>query len=95
METVSGVTFRVLMTMITSVLGEDPSLYASIQTHLPELPILQSRFIEKAYEWAELIKNQNTPGLINRLEELSQQFTRVNPGQGSAYTDMYNIAEGR
>ncbi len=93
METVSGVTFRVLMTMISSVLGEDPSLYASIQTHLPDLPVLQRRFIEKASEWADLVKHQNTPGLVSRLETLSQQLIRGDPEQGSAYTNMYNIAE--
>jgi len=94
METVSGVTFRVLMTMISSVLGEDPSLYASIQTHLPELPLLQRTFIEKASEWAVLVERQNTPGLVSRLEALSQKLNRAGPGQGSAYSDMYNIAEG-
>jgi len=95
METVSGVTFRVLMTMISSVFGEDPSLYASIQTHLPDLPILQHRFIEKASEWADLVKQQNTPGLVNKLEALSRQLSGGNPGQDSAYSAMYNIAERR
>ncbi len=48
MELASGVTFRVLMTLVASVLSEDPSLYASIQTRLPEFPGIHNEFVDKA-----------------------------------------------
>jgi prephenate dehydrogenase len=48
MELVSGVTFRVLMTLVASVLSEDPSLYASIQTHLPDMASIEGDFVSKA-----------------------------------------------
>jgi prephenate dehydrogenase len=95
MEMVSGVTFRVLMTMIVSVLGEDPSLYASIQTHLPDLPFLEGIFVARASEWAELVKQKDNAELIRRMTTLTQKLARMTPAPGSAYRNMYNIAEGR
>ena len=95
MEMVSGVTFRVLMTMISSVLSEDPSLYASIQTHLPELPLLQGIFVDRASEWAELVKQKDDAELVRRMKVLSQKLAQMAPVPGTAYRDMYNIAECR
>ncbi len=93
MEMVSGVTFRVLMTMVSSVLGEDPSLYASIQTHLPELPNLQRSFIEKASEWGELVQQKNSGELTARMTALTQKLALIAPETGTAYKEMYNIAK--
>ncbi len=40
MENISGVTFKALLTLVESVLNEDPALYADIQMHLPPLPAI-------------------------------------------------------
>jgi prephenate dehydrogenase len=93
MELASGVTFRVLLTLVASVLGEDPSLYASIQTHLPELPAIQKDFIEKASQWAELVKQKDSAGFVQRMTELRHKLEQSTPGGGQAYHDMYRIAE--
>ena len=95
MKLASGVTFRVLMTLVASVLGEDPSLYASIQTNLPDLPAIESEFINKASQWAELVKQKDSPEFIRRMTELHNKLEQITSGDGKAYRDMYRIAEGR
>ncbi len=94
-EIASGVTFRVLMTLVTSVLDEDPSLYASIQTHLPELPAIQDAFIDKATQWAEMVKQKDSPEFVRRMTELKKKLEKRICGDGQAYRDMYRIAGGR
>ena len=95
MQLASGVTFRVLMTLVASVLGEDPSLYASIQTNLPDLPAIEAEFINKASQWAELVKQKDSPEFIRRMTELHEKLEQITSGDGKAYRDMYRIAEGR
>ena len=95
MELASGVTFRVLMTLVASVLSEDPSLYASIQTNLPELPTIEADFINKASLWAELVKRKDNPEFIRRMSDLSKRLEQILPGENQAYRDMYRIARGR
>jgi prephenate dehydrogenase len=95
MELASGVTFRVLTTLVASVLNEDPSLYASIQTTLPELPHIEAEFIARASQWAELVKQKDSGEFIRRMAELRNKLETTLPGENQAYRDMYRIAEGR
>jgi prephenate dehydrogenase len=95
MKLASGVTFRVLMTLVASVLGEDPSLYASIQNNLPDLPAIEAEFINKASQWAELVKQKDSLEFIRRMTELHEKLEQITSGDGKAYQDMYRIAEGR
>jgi prephenate dehydrogenase len=93
MEIASGITFRVLMTLIASVLGEDPSLYAAIQTSLPELPSFESAFIGKASEWAELVKNKDSAEFTARMSDLRDKLGRISLTPGEAYRNMYRITD--
>lgn len=97
MELASGVTFRVLMTLVASVLNEDPSLYASIQTNLPELPVIEAEFIKKASQWAELVKQKDSPEFIRRMADLHNKLEQAANENKSkqAYRDMYRIAGER
>jgi prephenate dehydrogenase len=93
MEIASGITFRVLMTLVASVLGEDPSLYAAIQTSLPELPAFEESFINKASEWAKLVKNKESAEFTSRMSELRAKLGRISLAPGEAYRNMYRITD--
>ncbi len=93
MEIASGITFRVLMTLIASVLGEDPALYAAIQTNLPDLPAFESDFINKASQWAELVKQKDSAGFTRRMSDLRSKLGRISLTPGEAYRDMYRITD--
>jgi prephenate dehydrogenase len=92
LEMASGVTFRLLKTMVGSVLGEDPELYASIQASLPDLPKLEQDFISRASLWAELVEKKDAAEFARRMAELKRKLENNSGDSKSAYTDMYRIA---
>lgn len=94
METVSGITYRLLLTLVESVLSEDPELYASLQMNLPGLPQAQQLFQETAKSWADLVKNGEKAEFIHRMSAIKRQLEQDNPNFGEAYKNMYKIAEG-
>jgi len=67
---VGGPTFRALLTLVESVLREDPALYSAIQMHLPALPDLEQGFVAKAQWWAELVAKRDAAGFQDRMSSL-------------------------
>ena len=94
MEAIGGITYKVLVTLVESVLTEDPELYASLQMNLPRLPEIQQRFQETAGVWAELVRRQDRPEFIRRMKALRGKLEEGNPDFGKAYDNMYKITEG-
>jgi len=91
MQPLSSVTFRLLMTLVGSVISEDPSLYASIQTHLTELPELEKDFISRAQEWADLVVNKDSTTFAERMAELKPLLSKWAPDSEKSYRNMYRI----
>ena len=94
MEAISGMTYRVLLTLVESVISEDPELYASLQMNLPRLPDIQERFQKSAKTWAELVKRKDRQEFIKRMKAIRAKLEENNPDFGKAYDNMYKIAEG-
>ncbi len=90
----SGITYRVLLTLIESVLSEDPALYASLQMNLPGVSQLEQIFQGKAQEWADLVRNKEQAKFAGRMQELKEKLAKESPDFGKAYENMYRIAEG-
>ena len=93
MEAVSGLTFKALLTLIESVLSEDPSLYASIQTHLPTLPAMQADFVTRAGIWADMVKSGDEKAFIKRMSALKGRLGELALDTGKAYDNMYKLAD--
>ena len=91
MEAVSGITYRVLLTLVESVLSEDPELYASLQINMPGLAQKQELFQEAARRWAEMVKNGDSRQFISRMTALKEQLQKENPEFGKSYQKMYRI----
>lgn len=91
MEAVSGVTFKALLTLIESVLNEDPALYASIQMHLPPLSGMQDTLIEKAREWQGYVKTADRAAFIERMTELKTQLADLELDSAQAYGRLYRL----
>jgi len=94
MKAAGGITFKVLLTLIESVVSEDPELYAAIQLSLNSLPDLEKRFEEKACEWAEMVRNGDKKQFVDRMQALQKVFEK-NADFGKSYEDMYKLAEKR
>ena len=91
METVSGVTFKALLTLIESVLNEDPALYAAIQMHLPPLADMQETLIEKARQWQGYVKTADRTAFIERMTELKTQLAELELDSAQAYGRLYRL----
>ena len=91
---VAGTTYRVLLTLVASVLSEDPELYASLQMNLPRAAEWEKRFQSQAGEWADLVAAKDRAGFARRMKALKESLQRDVPDFGQAYQNMYRIVEG-
>jgi prephenate dehydrogenase len=93
MKAVGGSTYRVLTTLVESVISEDPELYAALQMYLPRLSEIEGKFQENAGKWAELVRNRDRQGFMANMTELKKKFAAKNSNFGQAYENMYKIME--
>jgi len=93
MEAIGGITYKVLLTLVESVISEDPELYASLQMNLPGLPDFQERFQQSCREWADLVKQKDRQQFIHRMKAIREKLESNNPDFGKAYDNMYRISE--
>ena len=94
METSGSSTYKVLLTLIESVLSEDPELYASLQMNFPHVADYEQLFGEKAGEWAQLVAGKDRAGFVRRMQELKQRLEKIAPDFEKSYEKMYRIVEG-
>jgi len=94
MEAIGGITYKVLLTLVESVISEDPEFYASMQMNLPNLPQIQKRFQKSCQDWADLVKQKDRQEFVRRMKALRRSFEANNPDFGKAYDNMYKIVEG-
>lgn len=92
MEQVGGVTFKALLTLVASVLSEDPALYASIQMHLP-LEALEAGFQQQAADWADTVKRHDRQGFIQRMSALHQKLEQLDLDSDQAYRNLYRLVD--
>jgi len=88
---ISGVTYKVLLTLVESVISEDPELYASLQMSLPNMMEIEKLFQQRVKTWADLVKNKDRQEFIKRMSALRSRFEEGNPDFGKAYENMYKI----
>ena len=94
METIGGITYKVLLTLVESVILEDAEFYASLQMSLPNLPQIQRSFQKSCQEWADLVEKKDRREFAKRMEAIRGKFEANNPDFGKAYDNMYKIAQG-
>ncbi len=93
-EAIGGITYKVLLTLVESVLSEDPELYASLQMNLPDITEIEKLFQRKAKVWADLVKNKDRQKFVQQMKILRDKLEKGNPDFGRAYQNMYRIVEG-
>jgi len=94
MEAISGITYKVLLTLVESVISEDPELYASLQMSLPNMMEIEKLFQRRVKTWVDLVENKDKQKFVERMNALKSRFEKVNPNFGKAYENMYKIVEG-
>jgi prephenate dehydrogenase len=94
MDAAGSSTYKVLLTLVESVLSEDPDLYASIQMSLPRVTHYERQFGEKTAAWADLVARGDRAGFARRMRGLKNKLAKAAPDFETAYEKMYRLIEG-
>jgi len=94
MATSGSSTYKVLLTLIESVLSEDPELYASLQMNFPRVTDYEQLFRDKTGEWADLVAGKDRQEFVRSMEALKSRLEKVAPDFVKSYEKMYRIVEG-
>lgn len=92
-KNVAGTTFRMLFTLAEVAALETPELFNSLQLNLPKIAELENMFIEKAYEWLELIRKKDSIAITAKMKQLKSKLKRKNANYESSYKAMYKMLE--
>lgn len=95
MEAIGGITYKVLLTLVESVISEDPGLYASLQMSLPNMMEIEKLFQGRVKTWVDLVADRDKQKFAEKMADLKSRFEQANPDFGQAYENMYRIVEGR
>jgi prephenate dehydrogenase len=93
LKDIGGSTYRVLTTLVESVVSEDPELYASLQMRLPYVQEMEELFQMHAAKWAGLVRQGDRQGFVKNMNALKYKFAKDNANFGQAYENMYKIME--
>ena len=93
MKKIGGTTFKVLYTLIESVISEDPELYASLQMSFPDIKEVESLFQSKTKIWADIVKNNDRQEFARKMNTLREKLEKTDPSFRHAYENMYRITE--
>jgi prephenate dehydrogenase len=94
MKKIGGTTFKLLYTLIESVISEDPQLYASLQMNFPDISRIETLFQKNTKLWANMVKNKDRDGFARRMSILRNKLEKTDPAFRKAYKNMYKITEG-
>jgi prephenate dehydrogenase len=94
MDAAGSSTYKVLLTLVESVLSEDPDLYASIQMSLPKVAYFEQQFREKTAAWADLVARGDRAAFARRMRALKKKLATRAPDFETAYEKMYRLIEG-
>jgi prephenate dehydrogenase len=92
---VSSTSYKVLLTLVSSVLSEDPEFYSRLQMSFPDITRIETDFLEKCRVWAKLVADRDQTGFAKRMRSLKERFEKSEPGFADAYREMHRIANSR
>jgi len=93
MEAIGGSTYKVLLTLVGSVISEDPEFYASLQMRLPNMTEIEHLFQRNSKAWADLVKDKNRQEFVRKMNILKDRLEKCHPNFQKAYENMYKLVE--
>jgi len=91
MKQIGGTTFKLLYTLVESVISEDPQLYASLQMNFPNISTIEGGFLNNTQIWADLVRNKDTHSFADRMSSLRDKLEITDPLFRRAYENMYKV----
>jgi len=94
MRSISGSTYKLLLTLVESVISEDPEFCASLQMSLPGATKVNQLFQSRLEAWADLVANKDRRKFIRKMNTLRNRLEKDDPDLARAYQNMYKLIEG-
>jgi len=94
MRAIGGSTYKVWLTLVESVIAEDPEFCASLQMSLPDGGKVKKLFQSRLEDWAGLVENKDRSKFIQRMNILRNRLEKDDPELPRAYENMYKLIEG-
>jgi prephenate dehydrogenase len=91
MEAIGSSTYKVLLTLVGSVISEDAELYASLQMSLPDMAKIEEQFQKNSKNWADLVKNQDRQEFARRMNALKNKLEKSGLDFKKSYENMYKV----
>jgi prephenate dehydrogenase len=88
---IGGITYKMLLTLVESVISEAPELYASLQMSLPNMAEIEKLFQRKVKTWLNLVRNKDRQKFIERMDSLKAKIKERDPDFGKAYENVYKL----
>ncbi|MBS7621321.1 prephenate dehydrogenase/arogenate dehydrogenase family protein [Candidatus Bathyarchaeota archaeon] len=88
---VSGISYKLLLTLMEAVLSERIEFAENILMNLPEVDKLGELLLEKNKEWLGMIRRKNGITLINKMMLLKSKLAKMDPQYFGAYEYMYEM----
>jgi len=92
-KNISGVSYKLLLTVAEAIASEEAELAASIQIGIPEIEKLEKLFLEKTKEWLKIIKQKEKTVFIEKVEFLKNKLANADPQYVKSYEYMYRMLE--
>ncbi|MEM2337367.1 MAG: prephenate dehydrogenase/arogenate dehydrogenase family protein [Candidatus Bathyarchaeia archaeon] len=90
---ISGVSYKLLLTIIEAMTSEQTELAVSIQMGISEMDKLGELFLDKTKEWLEILKQKDKTAFIKKVKLLKSKLSKADPQFFKAYESMYRMLE--
>ncbi len=90
---VSGVSYKLLLTMVEAVVSEEAELAVSIQMGLPKIGKLGEILSDKTKEWLKIIKQKEKTAFVEKVETVKSKLAKADPRYARSYESMYRMLE--
>lgn len=94
MEAIGSSTYKLLLTLVGSVISEDAELYASLQMSFPNMAKIEEQFHKNSKRWADLVKNKDRQEFARQMNILRNKLEKSGLDFKKAYENMYKVVEG-
>ena len=90
---VAGTTFRMLFTLAEVAALEEPELFNSLHSYLPEVIHLEDLFSKKADEWLKLLKKKDATAIAEKMNQIKAKLKKNIANYEHSYKVMYKMLE--
>lgn len=89
----SGVSYKLLLTIMEAMVSEKAEFAVSLQFRLPEMDKLGQLVLRKTKEWLKIIQQKEEKTFIEKVVLLKNKLAKADPHYVESYKFMYKMLE--